>query len=399
MKNALMIIKDDNEPFDAKKYLEIEELFNKNGILLNSAEILSKSDLSISKNIENSLDFFDNLIICTCDDCKIIKDEIVSVLDTVLIENDVAVSVLNNLNNFNNENINDYSLLPLDCTVIPNRKGLLQGFMSESVEFTLAFLPNNLNELESMVKEFLAPYFINKYNLSIESLTLKYFGDIIRLKEVLKKAEDIYEKPFNNTFTIENRDITVKFLFESLDEKQKAKDAIRYLVGELKDDIYAETDTCLGERVFDLLRLKNKKISIAESFTAGRVVSEIIKNPGSSSFVNEGIVSYSNLSKHKRLGVINDDLINLGAVSSKVAYEMASGLLKTGDCDIAVATTGIAGPNSDDTLKPVGLCFIAVGDKEGIHVYKYNLKGDREEITETAKNIALFLTIKNLKKN
>ena len=77
---------------------------------------------------------------------------------------------------------------------------------------------------------------------------------------------------------------------------------------------------------------------------------------------------------------------------------MALGLLKSGNCDVAVSTTGIAGPKSDDTQKPVGLCYIAVGTKEGIHTYKFNLSGNREEITQKAKNKALFLAIKKLKK-
>jgi nicotinamide-nucleotide amidase len=165
----------------------------------------------------------------------------------------------------------------------------------------------------------------------------------------------------------------------------------------LKEDIYAEFDTSLGERLFDILKLKELKLSVAESFTGGRVVAEVIKNPGASAFVNEGVVSYSNQSKIKRLGVEKADLDKHGAVSSVVAYQMAAGLLRSGNCDIAVATTGIAGPKSDDTKKPVGLCYIAVGMKNGVHTYKLNLTGSREEITETAKNTALFLAIKKLK--
>ena len=76
---------------------------------------------------------------------------------------------------------------------------------------------------------------------------------------------------------------------------------------------------------------------------------------------------------------------------------MAVGLLKTGKCDLAISTTGIAGPKSDNTAKPVGLCYIGIGMKDGVHTYKYNLSGNREEITETAKNTALFLAIKKLK--
>jgi nicotinamide-nucleotide amidase len=136
---------------------------------------------------------------------------------------------------------------------------------------------------------------------------------------------------------------------------------------------------------------------VAESFTGGRVVAEIIKNSGASSFVDEGVVSYSNESKKARLNVKEEDLKKHGAVSSMVAYEMAAGLLKGGRCDLAIATTGIAGPRSDDTAKPVGLNYIAVGMKDGVHTYRYLLKGSREEITETAKNTALFLAIKKLK--
>ena len=76
---------------------------------------------------------------------------------------------------------------------------------------------------------------------------------------------------------------------------------------------------------------------------------------------------------------------------------MALGLLSGGDVDVAISTTGIAGPTGNTETKPVGLCYIGIGLKDGIHSYKLNLTGTREEITETAKNNALFLVIKKLK--
>ena len=150
--------------------------------------------------------------------------------------------------------------------------------------------------------------------------------------------------------------------------------------------------------MFDLLKLKKLKLSVAESFTGGRLASSMIKNSGVSEFFYEGIVAYSNKSKIERLGVDKEDLRRSGAVSSIVAYQMCAGLLRKGDCDIAIATTGIAGPKSDDTDKPVGLCYIAVGLKDGVHTYKYNFNGTREQITEQARNVALGLAIKKLKK-
>lgn len=79
-----------------------------------------------------------------------------------------------------------------------------------------------------------------------------------------------------------------------------------------------------------------------------------------------------------RLGVTDYTLKKFGAVSNETAYEMAAGLLKEGKCDLAVATTGIAGPDADGTDKPVGLCYIAVGTMDRVRVFRFLLDGDRK---------------------
>ncbi|MBE5757253.1 MAG: CinA family protein, partial [Clostridiales bacterium] len=149
--------------------------------------------------------------------------------------------------------------------------------------------------------------------------------------------------------------------------------------------------------IIELATFPEVKISVAESFTSGKVASSIISISGASEFFYEGIVAYSNDSKIERLGVKESTLIEKGAVSTETAYEMAVGLLMKGKSDIVIATTGIAGPTSEGD-KPVGLGYIAVGTMQGVHVYKNVFNGDRKTITETAKNTALFLVIQNLKK-
>ena len=76
---------------------------------------------------------------------------------------------------------------------------------------------------------------------------------------------------------------------------------------------------------------------------------------------------------------------------------MAAGLIASVDCGVSLATKGIAGPKSDNTGKPVGLCYIAVGLKESVYVYKYIFKGSREDITQRAINQALFLLYRQIK--
>ena len=136
---------------------------------------------------------------------------------------------------------------------------------------------------------------------------------------------------------------------------------------------------------------------MAVSFTGGGIGKRIVSVPGASEVYFEGVNTYDERAKIKRLGVSEYTLRTVGAVSDETAYEMAAGLLASGDCDVSVATTGLAGPKSDRTELPVGLCYIAVGLKEKVFVYRYKFEGTREEITETAINYALFLAYRQLK--
>lgn len=113
-----------------------------------------------------------------------------------------------------------------------------------------------------------------------------------------------------------------------------------------------------------LLREKKLKIATAESCTAGYVSKRIANISGSSEVFDCGIVSYANFIKHKLLFVEDEFLSKYGAVSAVVAAQMAKGVLIQGESDIAVSVTGIAGPKSDNTNKPVGLVYIALCDRK-----------------------------------
>lgn len=129
------------------------------------------------------------------------------------------------------------------------------------------------------------------------------------------------------------------------------------------------------------LRAEKLRLKTAESFTGGGLASRIVSVPGASNYFIEGIVCYSPLSKIKRLGVSKQIIDEHGVVSEAVAREMVRGLMSE-DCDIAVATTGNAGPDADRA--GVGTCYIAVGTKKGITVYERHYKGDRGMITDSA---------------
>lgn len=118
----------------------------------------------------------------------------------------------------------------------------------------------------------------------------------------------------------------------------------------------------LEEKVVERLREKNLVLSCAESCTGGLIAKRITDVSGSSAVFNCGIVSYSNEIKETVLGVKSETLNIYGAVSEQTVREMVAGVLKLSGSDVAVSVSGIAGPNSDNTSKPVGLIYLAVSN-------------------------------------
>ncbi len=399
MKTALIFFRNLKTYFDGDYYANVVGAFNSGGLTVDTVEVLSDTDdLGFKRRLTEFKDMFDNLVIVGGDAVRFnLKDIIAETFDTAIVENEHARNFLDAVSKANGiEYDESFACLPMESSVIPNIYGGFQGFILDSNELTLSLLPYDYKEIKTMCDKYVLPYLENKLGIKKTRLTLKYFGDLKSIENTLKEAENIGEDGFSWTTAQKYGDTTIDLHFSYETSDDVKREVVRYIVSNHKDGIYAEYDVGLGERLFDLLELRGFKMATAESFTCGRVAVEIIKNSGASKIFNEGIISYSNESKMKRLGVSADDLKKQGAVSAIVAYQMAVGLLKEG-ADIALSTTGIAGPKSDDTLKPVGLCYIAVGMKDGVHTYRYNLSGTREEITETAKNTALFLAIKKLK--
>jgi len=151
----------------------------------------------------------------------------------------------------------------------------------------------------------------------------------------------------------------------------------------------------------DILTGNNLTLSSAESCTGGLVSSYLTDISGSSKYIFQNFVTYSNEAKHKFLKVKKGTLNKYGAVSFETAYEMAQGLLKYADCSIA--TTGILGPSGGNKYKPVGLVYISFGyknprNKEKIKVIRYiSNKKDRYSIKVDIVEHALFELLSFLK--
>lgn len=162
--------------------------------------------------------------------------------------------------------------------------------------------------------------------------------------------------------------------------------------------IYADKDISLEQCLVDTMLESGKMFSVAESLTGGSLASKIIGISGASNVFYEGIVSYSSVSKVRRLHVPLSVIESKGAINEETARAMAHGLLEIKDIDYAVATTGAAGPLTDEFGTPVGRVYIGYGDRKYIEVKELNLTGDRNEIRECVVNYALFFMLRYVKK-
>jgi PncC family amidohydrolase len=138
----------------------------------------------------------------------------------------------------------------------------------------------------------------------------------------------------------------------------------------------------LAENIGLLLNKKGLKLSVAESCTGGLISTKITEVPGSSVYFIGGVVAYSNEVKNKLLSVSWEELYRYGAVSPEIAISMADGVKELVPADLALAITGIAGPVSDCSEKPVGLVYIAISGPCGNRVDEFNFRGSRSEIRE-----------------
>jgi nicotinamide-nucleotide amidase len=154
----------------------------------------------------------------------------------------------------------------------------------------------------------------------------------------------------------------------------------------------------LADALIAAAKARQVTIATAESCTGGLIAAAITAIPGASAVLERGFVTYSNAAKTEMLGVPAELIQRKGAVSQEVALAMVDGALKHSRADIAVAVTGIAGPDGGSEDKPVGLVHIAAGRRGGERLHEERRFGDlgRNEVQAESAVAALTLIQKLL---
>ncbi|NLX61765.1 MAG: competence/damage-inducible protein A [Tissierellia bacterium] len=275
--------------------------------------------------------------------------------------------------------------IPEGSKPIKNDIGTAPGIFIEWQDKILVLLPGPPREMKLMFNKYVIP--LIKQDYIIREATIKTIGiGESYLETILKDIINSRGNPSIATYASEGV-VDIKVVAKGNNEEEVdllLKETIEKIRNKIPENIYSYNNETIEEVVFKLLKEKNFKIAFAESCTGGLIASKFTKIPGVSEVFDRGIVTYSNVSKIEELNVRKSTIKKHGAVSKKVAMEMAKGLLEKSNVDIALSITGLAGPSTGSENKPVGLIFIGIATKEKLITIESRLSGDRESIQNKA---------------
>jgi len=287
------------------------------------------------------------------------------------------------------------AMMPVDGIVLPNSNGTAPGVIIEADNAKVILLPGPPNELYPMFEESVVPYLEKVTDQVICSQTVKICGvGESKAEEMMKDLIDAQTNPTIATYA-KTGEVHIR-VTASAEDKKAASKLMKPVVKELKSRfgkcVYTtEEEVTLEKAVADLLLANDLTVTCAESCTGGMLSARLINVPGVSEVYKAGVVTYSNKAKRRLLGVKKPTLDKHGAVSAKTATEMAKGAEVLTKADVAVAVTGIAGPDGGTKEKPVGLVYIACMVKDSMTVKEYHFKGNRSKIRESTVAAALTL--------
>jgi nicotinamide-nucleotide amidase len=280
----------------------------------------------------------------------------------------------------------DQALVPHNCSVLFNKKGTAPGLWFEENERVFVVLPGVPYEMKYLMENEVTPRLGNAFP-GRSSKLIQYFhttgvpestlsDDVIgNLAEYLNNGLEVAYLP-----GLDGVKIRVSYKGDNLSEAEAQMKKFRNMIlNRASDVIYGEGKECsLAAVLGDLLIQKNMTIAVAESCTGGRVADSITNIPGCSRYMAGGIVAYSNDLKMKLLDVSADDLNTHGAVSCRVALQMAKSVAEKSGSTIGVSTTGVAGPGGGTREKPVGTVWMGFWIDGDHFALKARLADDRE---------------------
>ncbi|MBB1270956.1 CinA family nicotinamide mononucleotide deamidase-related protein [Shewanella sp. SR44-3] len=260
------------------------------------------------------------------------------------------------------------AMLPASAVMVDNPVGTACGFRVKLNRAWLFFTPGVPSELKHMVHGQFIPFIRSEFTLDEQSSVKKLLtlgqgesaiGDIL--------SEVLLPEGISFGYRSFMPYIEVKIFARGHKAIAQLASVTRQVTHALGAVVVAEDKTSLAAEIHARLYQSGFSLSVAESCTGGMIASQLVDFSGSSSYFQQGLVTYSNESKVRVLGVLPQTLDDHGAVSIETVEAMACGARNILDSDFALATSGIAGPDGGTEDKPVGTVAIALATKFGTY--------------------------------
>jgi nicotinamide-nucleotide amidase len=312
----------------------------------------------------------------------------------VTLDEDVAARIRQLFKLFNRvmpENNLKQAMFPAGATIVPNALGTAPGYRlqvgSADDPRHLVVLPGVPREMKPMLVETVLPWVATLGGADpIGYRTFQTFGiSESGLDEVIAAIPGEGRWSFRANFP----EVSVRVTVRGRDVEARLDAFAREVHARLGAYIYGEGDTSMEVEVGRLLRQRGMTVGFAESCTGGLVAHRLTNVPGSSAYFRGSIAAYANDVKEATLGVPAALLERHGAVSEEVVAAMAEGARNGLGVDVAVATSGIAGPDGGTEEKPVGTVCVGLASASGGAARRYQLWGNREWVKLLASQIAL----------
>src|SRR5438105_1566418 len=284
--------------------------------------------------------------------------------------------------------------------VLSNPNGSAPGLYLEHEGCAIALMPGPPREMK--------PMFENYVRTRLDKLAgdTRFATRVLRVAGLGESAVDEKIAPIYTKY--ENPQTTILFNSSEIEIHLRAHGRTEADAEALLDDLSLKIEKELGNAAFSFrgetmeevvgrrLAMTEFTLAVAESCTGGLIAQRLTNVPGSSGYSIEGMVTYSNESKTRLLGVDKKLIREHGAVSKEVARDMARGVRHRAKTDFRLAVTGIAGPDGGTEEKPVGLVYIALADDAHTEHKRFVLPGDRELIRWRASQAALDMLRRRL---
>ncbi|MCM1544042.1 MAG: competence/damage-inducible protein A [Ruminococcus sp.] len=254
------------------------------------------------------------------------------------------------------------AMMPVGSIIMENKNGTAPGCIMEKDGKIIIVLPGPPREMKPMFEESVIPYLQKFTSGVIKSHSVRTFG--IGESSMAERVCDLFDSENPTVAPYAKSGEALLRVTAKAETEQEAEKLLEPVVEEIKsrfgDLVYGVDAESIEQATVRLLKEKSLTVATAESCTAGLISKRLTDISGASEVFGCTIVSYSNEIKQKLLSVEADKLEKYGAVSPIVAAQMALGAKNVSGADLAVSVTGIAGPESDETGKEVGLIYIAV---------------------------------------